>query len=224
MTTLFVPEKLKSIVDAWLAKSDRTEEHGGTFFGSDHELKSFLPGVNTSSSPRGSYQRSSNWDQQVDLFSKMIGYPPVAEMHTHPDGSVPSEGDKKYIANINHKIPYEIIIADMGTEFRWFCVDKELRHVLIYTRDTELESACLLLAGSCGLMDLGRVFVTPDGKILCENDKGKKFLYFDSDAYRVWLEVNGKKSWEWTKKQVSEKTGISISKVSKVLEQIGVKK
>ena len=223
MTTLFVPEKLKSIVDIWLAKSNRAEEHGGTFFGSEHELRSFLPGPNISPTPQHQYQRGNNWAQQVDLFSQMIGYPQIAEMHTHPNGSVPSEGDKKYITN-NHKAPYEIIIADMGNEFRWFCVDKEMRHVLIYTRDTDLEGACLLLAGSCGLMDLGRVFVTPDGKILCENDKGKKFLYFDSDAYRVWLEVKDKRSWDWTRKGVSEKTGISVGKVSKILEQIGVKK
>ena len=123
------------------------------------------------------------------LFAKFVGLKPMAGMHTHPNGTVPSEGDRDYLKN--SKLPYEVVIANMGKEFKWFCVDKDLRHVTLYTKDAEIEAAFLLLAGSCGLMDLGRVFVSPDGEILSDSNNARRFLHFDGYAFKVWQALTG---------------------------------
>jgi len=220
--TIFVPEKLKELVEGWILQSDRKREMGGTFFGSETEFKSFLPIPNFSEKPQSEFSKG-NAQYYEREFSKLIGYPPIAGMHTHPDGSIPSGNDCKYVQHPT-TLNIEIVIADMGNEFRWFGFDKNLKHLLIYFKDIELERAVLSLSQSFGMLDIGRCMVTQKGELLCENEKGKQFLNFDTDTYKVWswLEMD-KNKWNKTKKQIHLDTGLSLKKVNDALVKLGVK-
>ncbi len=221
---IFIPEKLKELVDGWLLQTNRNQESGGMFFGTDTEFKSFLPIPNFSQTPDRSFNMG-NSKLYITEFSKMIGQMPIAGMHTHPNGSIPSEGDCKYIQHPNTP-RYEIVITDTGKEFQWFCFDKQLKHAQIYFKDIELEKAVYSLSQSFGLMDLGRVMITPKSELICENDKGKQFLTFDSDTYAVWKWLEEHKN-DWrnkTKVQIHKDTGLSTNKINEALKKLGVNK
>ena len=88
--SIFVPEKLRDIINTWIQNSNKSLEHGGVFFGTETEFKSFLPIPNFSNSPTNTYNMG-NAKYYVSEFGKMIGQKPIAGMHTHPNGSIPSE-------------------------------------------------------------------------------------------------------------------------------------
>jgi proteasome lid subunit RPN8/RPN11 len=219
---IFIPERLKELVEGWIIQSDRNYELGGTFFGTETEFKSFLPIPNFSTSPRDTYERGNGKYFEKE-FSKMIGYSPIAGMHTHPNGSIPSEQDCKYIRS--HGQQFEVVIADMGDEFNWFCFNKQLQHENLFFKDIDLEKSVLCLAQSFQMMDLGRCMVTPSGELLCENKKGQDFLKFDSDTFRVWNWLDAHKGlWRKTKTQIREDTGLSLKRVNDSLKILGIEK
>lgn len=217
---VFIPEKLKELVDNWLNGSNRKIECGGIFFGSETEFKSFLPLPNFSETPSRSFDMG-NSKYFIGEFAKLIGLEPVAGMHTHPNGTVPSGNDLKYVRHFGY--PFEVVIADMGDEFRWFCVNKELRHVPLYFKDIELEKSFLLLSQALGLLDLGRVFVTPKNELLCENERGRFFLDLDSDAFMVWNWLNNHHSHYRTKTEMQKDLKISLNRINKALDRLNVK-
>jgi proteasome lid subunit RPN8/RPN11 len=219
---IFVPEKLRDLVNGWILQSNRKNEMGGTFFGTETEFKSFLPGPNFSQTPYKEFSRG-NADLYEAEFAKLIGYNPVSGMHTHPSGSVPSEGDRKYIQHTNSP-KLEVVIADMGSELRWFCFDKNMRHVVIYFKDIELEKMVLSLSQSFGMMDIGSCMITPKGELLCENERGKQFLKFDTDTYLIWKWLEDhKKDWKKTKTQIQKDTGLSMVRINESLKKLGIK-
>lgn len=219
---VFIPERLKELVEGWLLQSNRKIEHGGVFFGTETEFKSFLPIPNFSQNPSKEFDRGNSEHYEKE-FSKFIGHLPISGMHTHPNGSIPSEGDCKYIQH--PKTPkMEIVISDMGDKFEWFCFDDRLRHVNIFFRDIDLEKSVLSLAQSFDMMDLGRCMITPKHELLCENEKGKMFLQIDGDAYAVWDWLESKKDiWKRkTKIDIQKDTGLSLNRVNKALKRLGV--
>ncbi len=217
--SIFIPEKLRDLVNNWLQESDRNREHGGIFFGTETEFKSFLPVPNFSETPNTTFSLG-NSRYYVAEFGKMIGLKPIAGMHTHPNGSIPSEQDTKYIKGSPQ--PLEVVISDHGSEFKWFCFDKNLRHVNLYYKDSDLEKSFLLITQSFGMTDLGRVMVTPKHELLCESQLGRAFLTIDSDAMTVhsWFEKNTD-AWRRTKTQIQKDTGLSASKVNAALKRLG---
>lgn len=220
---VFIPERLKELVESWILQSNRKLESGGMFFGTETEFKSFLPLPNFSQTPAREFDRG-NAEYYEKEFSKFIGHPPIAGMHTHPSGSIPSEGDCKYIQHPNTP-KMEVLVSDMGNKFEWFCFDEKLRHVNIFFKDIDLEKSVLSLAQSFSMMDLGRCMITPKHELLCENEKGKMFLQIDEDAYTVWKWLESKKDrWERkTRARIQKETGLSLSRVNKALERLGIK-
>lgn len=218
--SMFVPEKLRDIINSWLLKSsERENEHGGIFFGNYTELITFLPIPNFSETPRTEFKKANASNFFVREFSKMTGLKPIAGMHTHPNGSIPSEQDKIYIKT--SECPFEIVISDHGSKFEWFCFDKNLKHVNIYFRNCEMEKSLLLISQSFGLTDFGRVMITPNYEILCENPMGKAFLTLDSDAMKInnWFEKNT--HWNRTKSQIRKDTGLSMNRINVALKKLG---
>ena len=219
--SIFIPEKLRDVVNSWIDNSNKNQEHGGVFFGTDTEFKSFLPIPNFSQSPQNSFSMG-NAKYYVAEFGKMIGQKPVAGMHTHPNGTIPSEGDSRYIKT--SECPLEIVITKNEDKYKWFCFDRNLKHVNLYFRDDELEKSFLLLTQSFGMLDLGRVLVSPKGELLCENAKGKSFLNIDSDAMIIdkWFDQN-KNIWRVTKSGIQKDTGLSIPRINSALNRLGRK-
>jgi hypothetical protein len=152
----------------------------------------------------------------------MIGLKPIAGMHTHPNGSIPSEQDTKYIKG--SECPLEVVISDHGgSDLKWFCFNRNLNHVNLYFNDSELEKSFILITQSLGLTDLGRVMVTPKHELLCETQLGRSFLTVDSDTMSVhmWLEKN-KDSWiNKTKTKIQSDTGLSLNRVNAALKKLG---
>jgi proteasome lid subunit RPN8/RPN11 len=219
--SIFIPEKLRDLVNTWLQNSNKSTEHGGVFFGSETEFKSFLPIPNFSNSPSNTYDKG-NAKYYVSEFGKMIGLKPIAGMHTHPNGSIPSEQDTKYIKT--SECPLELVISENEGKYKWFCFDRNLKHVNLYFRDEELEKSFLLITQSFGMIDFGRVMVSPKGELLCESKIGKSFLNIDSDAMIVdkWFEQN-KNAWRVTKAGIKKDTGLSLSRINNALNRLGRK-
>jgi proteasome lid subunit RPN8/RPN11 len=217
--SVFIPEKLRDLVNNWLQDSDRKKEHGGVFFGTDTEFTSFLPVPNFSETPYNSFNKG-NSKYYVAEFGKMIGLKPIAGMHTHPNGSIPSETDTKYIKGSD--CPLEVVISDHGSEFKWFCFDRDLKHVNLYFRDSDLEKSFLLITQSFGMTDLGRVMVTPKHELLCESKLGRSFLTLDADTMIVnqWFEKNAT-LWRKSKTQIQKDTGLSATRVNTALKKLG---
>ncbi len=217
--SIFVPEKLRDIVNQWLLNSNRNLEYGGVFFGTETEFKSFLPVPNFSESPGNTYNMG-NGRYFVAEFGKMIGLKPIAHMHTHPNGSIPSEQDTKYIKGSD--CPLEIVISDHKTELKWFCFDRTLSHKNLYFRDSDLETSFVLITQSFGMTDLGRVMVTPKHELLCESKLGKSFLNLDSDALAIhqWFERNVS-LYRKSKAQIQKDTGIPAARVNTALKRLG---
>jgi proteasome lid subunit RPN8/RPN11 len=218
--SVFVPEKLRDLVNRYLEHSNRSIEHGGVFFGTESELKSFLPIPNFSDSPSDTFAWG-NHRYYVREFASLIGIPAVAEMHTHPNGSIPSGVDVKDMQN-GSGCPLHIVIADQKTEFRWFCFNRSLRHVQVYFNDADLEKSFVLLSESFGITDLGKVMITPKKELLCDNKLGKAFLSLDADAMSVneWFEKNTN-SWSRKKINIQKDTGLSASRVNAALKRLG---
>ena len=219
--SIFIPEKLRDIVNLWLQNSNKTIEQGGVFFGTDTEFKSFLPIPNFSQSSANSYNMG-NAKYYVNEFGKMINLKPISGMHTHPNGSIPSEQDGKYIKSSDY--PLEVVISENENKFKWFCFDRNLKHVNLYFKDSELEKSFLLITQSFGMTDLGHVMITPKGELLCESNYGRSFLNIDSDAVSVdkWLEKN-KNTWRITKSSIQRDTNLSLLRINNALNKLGRK-
>jgi len=211
---IIVPKKLRLLVERYLEKQDRAREHGGYFFGSQSQFWAFLPCPNFSKEPWKEFSRG-NGDYFGEAFGSMLELPIVAGMHTHPNGSVPSEGDRRYIES--HRFNYEVVIADMKDRWRWFVVNRQLQEVGVTESDDELTHIAFMLAHEIGVTDLGRVFVTPKGELL-GSDMAKILLQMDADAFRVW-EYKKQHSWR-SKKQVGTDLGLSKARLNKALTKV----
>ncbi|MDD3092200.1 MAG: Mov34/MPN/PAD-1 family protein [Methanoregulaceae archaeon] len=215
---LIIPNRLRALVETYLKASDRAKEAGGYFFGTTEVLHGFLPIPNYSETPTRSYSRN-NTVSIANSYARMLGYGVVADMHTHPSGSVPSEVDGKYVQSIDW--PYHIVIADKQEAFEWFVLDKSLRTVPWASSDVELEAYAEALAGEVGLNYLGQVFITPGGEIVGKPE-AKKLLNVNQDVYRLenWLRTRSfyaQSSWKYA--EASRELGISVARVKKAYEK-----
>ena len=179
---MIIPRKLRALVENYLLKGDRTKEMGGFFFGEDENVTAFLPIPNYSETPRGSYSLG-NTKPIAEHFARMVDGEIIGDMHTHPSGSVPSEGDKGYVNGISWK--FHVIIADKGDrDFEWFTINRKLQSIPVVYSDVELSAYGELLAREIGLKPLGRLFISPSGELL-GREETKKILEVDVDTLRV---------------------------------------
>lgn len=215
---IVVPRKLRLLVEEYLRKAeDRGVEQGGYFFGTKSKFVAFMPCPNFSKTPWSSFDYG-NGKYFAREFARMVGYDVVATMHTHPNGTVPSEADLKYFYHMD--CPYHVVIADMGEEFKWFVVDRMGREIGIVESDEELERLAFFFAEEVGLEDLGRVFLTPSGELLVSTPMGRALLQLDEDALKVLRAVEGIPSWKLTKAEVRRRTGLSLARVDRALKKL----
>lgn len=217
---IVIPKKLKDIVEQYILSSDRSKELGGYFYGSESKFQAFLPSPNFSDSPRNTFKRTRTGDRFAKEFGVMLGIPIVAEMHTHPDGSIVSEADNKYIRS--HDYTYEVVIADQGEKFRWNIVNRKLHEMGYIESDEELEKLAFIFALEMGLKDLGRVFISNNNQLLTTTTLGRALLSIDEDAYKLYnLLKDHKRRYYFPKKtEMQKSTGLSAARVNKALEKL----
>jgi len=215
---IVIPKRLRLLVEEYIKASDRSREVGGFFFGSEGKFKAFLPCPNFSQTPHREFKYGSG-RHFAEEFSKLIGLPVVADMHTHPDGTVISSQDLVYLKS---GYSYHVVIADMGEAFRWFVLDRRGREVGVVESDEELERLAFFFAKETGLTDLGRAFLTPSGELLITTDKGRCFLQLDTDALKVYQALsNYKPRWKRpSKKELRELTGLSSTRLNRALNKL----
>jgi len=217
---IVIPKKLKDVVEHYILSSDRSKEVGGYFYGSESKFQAFLPSPNFSETPRNTFKRTRTGDRFAKEFGVMLDIPIVAEMHSHPDGSVVSEADTKYIRT--HNYPYEVVIADQGDKFRWFVVNRDLQEVGFIESDEELEKLAFIFALEMGLKDIGRVFLSNENTLLTTTALGRALLSIDEDAYKLYnLLKDYKRRYSFPRKtEMAHMTGLSSAKVNKALAKL----
>lgn len=216
---LIIPNRLRALVETYLKASDRAKEAGGYFFGTTEVLHGFLPIPNYSETPTRSYSKN-NTRTIADGYGRMLGYGIIADMHTHPDGTIASEADGRYVQGIDW--PYHIVIGDKKDSFEWFIIDKNFRTIPWASSEIELEAYAEALAGEVGLNYLGQVFITPGGEIVGKPE-AKKILKIDQDVYRLenWIRTRpfyAQTSWKYA--EASRELGISVARVKAAKQKI----
>lgn len=201
-------------------RANATVEVGGVFLGDEERLLFFVPLPNVSSGDRtGSYNSSVEHLKVADLLAKMSGLGLVAGMHSHPNGTVVSETDLRWLDGTGLK--FGVVIANKGAEMEWFCVSKNGQNQPIFWSEEHADMVALLLAKKMGLEDMGRVMLTPSGELLCENPKAKMMLTIDYDVLMIQKVIAGRQAWNQpTKKELCEKTKLSNERVNRVLKRL----
>lgn len=219
--SLIVPKKLRALVEHYVLAKDRHLEKGGFLIGRENIVVAFVPVPNfSSSSHTSSYFISPTYTKGIaEEFAAMVSGKIVGDMHTHPDGSVPSEQDKRYVSGVSW--PYHVVLADSGDRFDWYCVDNNLRGVLLTETDRELEGVMELVAGELSMFDMGRLFVTPGGELLSTNKKGLAFVEVDVDALRVWQWGKDKNQYYVVAASAARELKMSYPRVRKAFKKLG---
>jgi len=213
--SIIVPKKLKALVHSYLENSDRKIESGGYFFGKTNDFLAFLPIPNYSDKPLSSYSLD-NTLSIAEHYMRMIGMDIIADMHTHPDGTIPSGKDMDYIRGKRWK--YHVVIADKGDEFEWFVIDRDLHNVQVVESNIELELYGEIFASEVGLTYLGQVFLTEKGEII-GNEDSKRFLILNEDVWRVWTWYkNQRGSLDMSRAKASRDLKLSPARVKKAFE------
>lgn len=217
---MLIAKGLRDSVEGYVRANSRYEV-GGVFLGDDERLLFFVPLPNVSEDDKTStYLSGRNALEVADLLGKISGLEIVAGMHSHPNGSVVSEADLRWLERTSHK--FGVVVANKGTEMEWFCIAKNGQNQPIFWSDEEHAMVALLLAKKMGLIDLGHVMLTPVGDLLCENDEARVLLSIDKDVLAVRRLIAGRDKWNQpTKKEIAEKTKLSRERVAKALAKIG---
>lgn len=196
-------------------------ELGGYFYGTSNRFQAFLPAINYSKTPRREFVKRPHGPQWAEEFRKMIGIDLVAEMHTHPNGTVASEGDRKYIQS--HKLEYEVVIADQGDRFRWFIIDRKMREVGLIETDEELDELSKLFQIELGLLSLGTVFLDMTNKtLIISSEIGRVLLDLDRDSLEIYhiLKERPTYSRRPSKDTLRHRTGLSLQRVNKAIKKL----
>ena len=184
--TLIIPKKLRGLIETYVAGEGRHKEKGGYLVGRENVITAFLPIPNQS---EGSHL-SSYWINRNDTYqiacelAKMVGGKVLGDLHTHPNGTIPSEQDGRHIGSLIW--PYHVILSDKGKSFDWYCVDNSLKGIGLVDSDAQLEGIMELVAGELSLRDLGQFFLTPGGEVISSRHSsrqdGLKFITVDKDV------------------------------------------
>lgn len=217
---IILPKSLRVLVENYIRRSDRKRELGGYFYGSSDKFTAFIPAINYSPTPHNSFRKGPEGKKWSEEFGVMLGIELVAEMHTHPNGTVVSSQDRKYIKA--HSLEYEVVIADQGDRFRWFIVDRRLQEVGFIETDEELDDISRLFEVELGLISLGSAFLDEHNNTLVISSKmGRVFLDLDRDALRIYGLMKDRSHYNrLSQTKLRDITGLSSQRVKKALNKL----
>ncbi len=218
--SLIIPKKLRAMVESYVSSKDRHLEKGGFIIGRENVVVAFVPVPNfSSSSHTSSYFINSSYTKGIaEEFAKMVSGKIIGDMHSHPNGTIPSERDNLYVRGVSWN--YHVVLADVGERFDWYCVDNELRGVLLTETDKELEGVMELVAGELSMFDMGRFFVTEGGELLSTNKKGLSFVNVDEDALKVWKWGKDKNGYYVVAASAARELKMSYARVRKAFKKL----
>jgi len=181
---------------------------------------SFLPVPNfsTTSHSNSYFINPSTTKSIAEEVAAMVGGKVMGDIHTHPDGTVPSEQDGRYVRGLSW--PYHVIVADSGDRFDWYCVDNSFRGVLLTETDQELEGMMELVAGELSMFDMGRFFVTPKGEVLSTKKDMLSLINIDLDVLAVWRWGKDMNSYYVNAAAASRALKISYPRVRKAFKKL----
>lgn len=217
---IIISKSLRVIVETYIRRCDRKREIGGYFYGDSSKFTAFLPAINYSKNPHREFvkgQAGKDWSEE---FGRMLGVDPVGAMHTHPNGTVASEGDRKYIES--HSLEFEVVIADQGDRFRWFVIDRNMREVGIIETNEELDDLSRLFEIELGLLSLGRTFLDENNNTLVISSKiGRVLLDLDRDALQIYGLMKEVDSFRRSSQaRLRDITGLSAQRVKRALKKL----
>lgn len=211
---MIFPTAVRELAEKWL-RAKSPQEAGGIFLGNSDRLSFFLPLPNVQSTSRQSYNYAPEAFVVARALATLAGSEVMGHLHSHPDGTVPSEADLRFLQSAG--FPIMLIAGLHADRIDWWAIDKSGKPIPLLESDEKAELVSLLLAGRLGLADLGRVMRTPKGELLTETEAGR-FLRFDEEACRVWEVWRSK---DHVIASICRKTGISAPKVKKIIQQLG---
>lgn len=220
---IIIPKKLSAMVEAYLNASNRDHEMGGYFFGHDDRFTGFLPIPNHAENTRNTYNLGRT-RLFADHYARMLGQGIIADMHTHPNGTVPSEQDSRYVSGMSWK--YHVIASDKGNEWEWFVVDSQLRGVNWLSSNIELEGYAEAMASETGLTYLGQIFLTSKGEVVGKPE-AQRYITVDTDSYRLSQyvqKVRARSQWhDFTYAEAQRELGISSSRAKVAFKKLGLR-
>lgn len=215
---MIIAAALRDLVETHV-RLGRPLEVGGVFLGEAERLMFFVPLPNIAQDKNREYLTHIDHLRVADLIAKMSGLQIIAGMHSHPNGTVVSEADLRWLRGTQHQ--YGVVVADKGQEMEWFCLNKDGVNQPVMWSEEQHEMVALLLARKIGLTDLGRVMLTPKGEVLSENPEARTLLSLDEDAWKVRSVLYGLEKWRWpTKTEIAKLSGISVDRVRKVMKRM----
>jgi len=217
---LIIPKKLRALIESYIMAKDRHKEKGGYLMGRENTILSFLPIPNFSSESHLStyFINPSTTKSIAKEVAALVGGTVMGDLHTHPDGTVPSEQDGRYVRGLSW--PYHVIVADSGNRFDWYCVDNNFRGVLLTETDQELEGMMELVAGELGMLDMGRFFVTPKGELLSTKKDALPLIKIDSDVLAAWHWGKDKTRYDINAAAASRELKIPYPRVRKAFKKL----
>jgi proteasome lid subunit RPN8/RPN11 len=189
VNTIELPRELRHVVDAFIL-SDPTKEYGGFLFGTPLRFHTFLPIPNVSPTPGKQYKAPDDWKRYTDAFAGLIGYDVVAQVHTHPSHSIPSEQDVKASQFWFQHARYLGLIAPNveGNRTTWWIVDRQFEVQELLETDATLDTASLLVARRYGFANLGAVLMDNHGHLKAQG-KIPQTLLDHPDARQLYAKL-----------------------------------
>ena len=218
---LIIPRKLRALIESYVMSYKRNEEKGGFLIGRENTILSFLPVPNFSTgSHTNTYFISPTHTKSIaEEVAHMVGGKVLGDIHTHPDGTVPSETDGRYVRGLSWT--HHVIVADCKDRFDWYCVDNNFRGVALTETDQELEGMMELVAGELSMFDMGRFFVTPKGELLSTKKDMLPLIQIDSDMLAVWRWGKDMNQYYVNAASCSRATKIPYARVRKAFKKLG---
>ena len=219
--SLIIPKALRGLVESYVMKVGRNLEKGGYLVGRDNMITAFIPVPNASNGDHSAsyFINRQSTSALAEEFAKMVGGKILGDLHTHPDGTVPSEQDGRYVRGLSW--PYHVILSDRKDAFDWYCVDTGLRGIALVESDAQLEGIMELVAGELSMFDMGRFFVTPKGELLSTKREGLSFVEIDADALAVWQWGKDKNKYYVVAAAASRELKMPYSRVRKSFKKLG---
>lgn len=222
---LIIPKKLRGLVEGYVMRTNRHLEKGGYFIGRETMLTAFLPIPNFSTGSHANSYSLGDSKGFAEEFASLVTGKIIADLHTHPNGTVPSEQDGNYVRGIGW--PYHVVLSDQGERFDWFCVDNQFRGVPLTESDAEIEGIMELVAGELSLRNLGTLFLTPSGELLSTKPEGRALVTVDEEALQIrkWWDEFERRPYSWHLRrsyiQCHRDTGLPMPAVKRAFKKLG---
>lgn len=224
--TIELPKGLRDTIDAFVLR-DPTREYGGFIFGTPIRFDTFLPAPNVSANPHREYLPPDNWKQFTDEFTRAVGSDVIAQVHTHPNHSIPSEQDFRANQYWFRYARYAVLIAPDREHGRtsWWVLDKNAEVQNLNVVDGELEAASLLVARRYGYLSLGNVLMDHDGALRAPGAT-PAVLLTNADARQLYVRLRAHTGPRVdTQKKLTEVAGLSSARTMaavKALDAVGL--